>query len=105
MTKKEYLIDELMKNCSCKDKFLIETIYKIVNDCDWKIFCSYMGDYDHPEERVQAEKEMNMKLEKIIAENPENKVYVDFVKSSLNEKCEIRDFYNANFHSMNEEKR
>lgn len=39
-------------------------IYKAINKFDWEVFCSYMADYDHPEERKAAREKLNSIREK-----------------------------------------
>ena len=57
MKKSEAYIEKLSK------KFWIgiptmKTIYEAINKYDWDCFCSQMGDYDHPGERVAAAKKL-----------------------------------------------
>ncbi len=93
MKKSEVYIEKLSK------KFMIDiptmtSIYEAINKRDWAVFCSYMGDYDHPGERVAAKKEFDsfksnysLSLQKTISE------VEDFMKSD--------DDYNI--HKMEEE--
>ena len=58
MKKSEAYIEKLSK------KFMVgvptmKSIYEAINKRDWDVFNSQMGDYDHPGERVAAEKKLN----------------------------------------------
>ena len=107
MTKKEYLIGRLHDHISYVDRKTIEVIFDSINKRDWAVFCSQMGDYDHPSERVQAEKELEAEFEKIT--HPFGSLSypvleaVDLVKKNLSYDCETGNFYHTNFHSMNDE--
>lgn len=57
MKKSEVYIENLGKKFKCLSAANIKLIYEKVNQLDWKIFCSYMADYDQPQERVAAEAE------------------------------------------------
>lgn len=98
MTNKEYVINKLVKLVSL-DSETVEKVYSIINARDWKIFCSYMGDYDHPYERVQAEEEMNKAFQEI-AVSPE---VIEVIKSNLKPDSELGAFYDKNFHNMTKE--
>lgn len=103
MTKKDYLIEKLTSSeisNDCFDKDTIEKVYEIVNTRDWAIFCSEMGDYDHPAERVAARETFKQEILKI----SENKT--DSEKSQIEvlvKAIENSSFYHENFHSMDEE--
>lgn len=104
MTNKEFLIAELHKHCGDVDLKTVEHIFQIINKRDWADFCSQMGDYDHPEERVFAEKEMNDKLEELAGNSYALQDAVAYVLRAL--KMDIyptSSFYHRNFHKMNEE--
>lgn len=107
MTKKEYLIGRLHDHISYVDRKTVEVIYEAINKRDWAVFCSQMGDYDHPSERVQAEKDLEAELGKIT--HPFGVLSysvleaVDVIKKELSYDFEIGKFYRANFHSMNDE--
>ena len=104
MTKREKLIGMLAEGIASVDRKTIETIFEIYNDYDWKVFCSYMGDYDHPGERVAAEKEMNEKFDKLAGESPEVAEAIKYVVGSLTTfENPIRNYYHENFHTLNEE--
>ena len=50
MKRSEVLIQKITKTFNISEATAAD-IYKIVNDFDWKVFCSYMADdRDHPEE-------------------------------------------------------
>ena len=69
-----------------------------------KFFCSQMGDYDHPMERVYAEKEMNEKFEKLAGESYALQDAIAYVKRSLEmDIYPTKNYYNKNFHTLNEE--
>lgn len=58
MKKREVYIEKISKEfrislATAKD------IYEAINKYDYACFCSYMGDYDYPQERVAAEKDLN----------------------------------------------
>ena len=95
-TNKEHLIEMLQKETKLSSGGVLD-LFDIINEYDWAVFCSYMGDYDHPEERVKAEKVLDEKLSHY-QENDWKKVW-----SLLNEKGEIHSFYHDNFHHMEEE--
>lgn len=108
MTNKEYLINELWNHHEFVDKKTIEVIFKAFNKRDWAVFCSQMGDYDHPSERVQAEKDLEAELEKIT--HPFGSLSypileaVEAVKQGLTYGVnKTSSFYRNNFHKMNEE--
>lgn len=54
-TNKEHLIEMLQKETKVSLGEVSE-LFDIINEYEWSCFCSYMGDYDHPGERVQAKK-------------------------------------------------
>lgn len=60
MKRSEVLIQKIAKTFNISEATAAD-IYKIVNTFDWKVFCSYMADYDHPEERVKAKKVLDEK--------------------------------------------
>lgn len=60
MKKYEVYIKKLAKEFNISEATATE-VYKIINEYDWAVFISYMADYDHPEERVKAEKVLNEK--------------------------------------------
>lgn len=60
MKKYEVYIKKLSKEFNISEATATE-VYKIINEYDWAVFISYMADYDHPEERVKAEKVLNEK--------------------------------------------
>lgn len=60
MKKYEVYIKKLAKKFNISEATATE-VYKIINEYDWAVFISYMADYDHPEERVKAEKVLNEK--------------------------------------------
>ena len=104
MTKKDNLIYLLAEGISSVDRKTVEEIFNIINECDWKVFCSQMGDYDHPMERVYAEKEMNEKLEKLSGNSYTLQDAVAYVSRSL--KMDIypaSKYYNKNFHTLNQD--
>lgn len=43
-------------------------IYKSTNTYDWTVFCSQMGDYDHPGERVAAKEKFENEMS-VFSEN------------------------------------
>ena len=96
-TNKEYLIEMLLKETglSCVD--VVEEIFNIINEYDWAVFCSQMGDYDHPGERIAAKEELDEKLSHY-PERTWKKVW-----ELLKGDGEISDFYHNNFHKLEEE--
>lgn len=109
MTNKEHLIDllmwELEKEKTDCSRELVEKIFDVVNKKDWKVFCSQMGDFDHPGERIQAKKEMEQELEKL---NPCNVYCIKKAIVIINFQLEFsisgtNDFYTKHFHTMNQE--
>lgn len=104
MTNKEYLIKSLHNLCDYVNINVVEEVYKIINEYDWAVFCSQMGDYDHPTERVQAEKVMNEKLDELSNKNEKYAKAVSCIKQNLTEDIsKLCDFYSRNFHNMNKE--
>lgn len=105
MTKKEHLIDMLYAHAPSElHKSCVEKIFEIINKRDWAIFCSQMGDYDHPMERVYAEKECEEELNKLIGNSGVLADCVGYVLRSL--KMDIypaSKFYHENFHTLDEE--
>jgi len=95
-TNKEHLIEMLQKETKLSFGGVLD-LFDIINEYDWAVFCSYMGDYDYPGERVQAKKVLDEKLSHY-QENDWKKVW-----SLLNEDGEIHSFYHDNFHHMKEE--
>lgn len=75
------------------DREVANEIYKAINKRDWAYFCSYMADYDKPQERHAADKifkefiEKSGQLEELI-----NKI-ADYMKSDER----------YNIHKMNDE--
>lgn len=61
MTNKQHLIT-IIKLITKIDIKTIESIFEIINKYDWAVFCSYMGEYDHPEERYEAKKTLHESL-------------------------------------------
>lgn len=95
-TNKEHLIEMLQKETKVSLGGVSE-LFDIINEYEWSCFCSYMGDYDHPGERVQAKKVLDEKLSHY-PERTWKKVW-----SLLKEDGEIHSFYNDKFHHMTEE--
>lgn len=105
MTKKEHLIDLLMEHNSECSRELVEKIFDIINKKDWKDFCSQMGDFDHPGERIQAKKDMELELEKLnLYKLPAIDNCVNLIKYDLTYfGGKVERFYSQNFHTLNEE--
>ena len=53
MTKKEAYIQKISSNFRISEA-TAKDVYEIINKYDCDVFCSYMADYDHPEERAAA---------------------------------------------------
>lgn len=56
MTNKEFLLQMLQAETTdiSNEHFPVETVkevFEIINEYDWAVFCSQMGDYDHPNDR------------------------------------------------------
>lgn len=98
-TNKEHLVEMVLKELGFSDssKEVVEEIFKIINEYDWAVFCSYMADYDCPGERVQAKKVLDEKSSFYKKETFEK------IWSLLKEGGEIHSFYNDKFHHMDEE--
>lgn len=43
-TNKEYLLEEIRKETGLSSGGVLD-IFEIINDYDWKVFCSQMGDF------------------------------------------------------------
>lgn len=99
MTNKEKFISSVA-TITFVDKEVVEKLFEIVNERDWAIFCSQMGDYDHPGERVAANEKFNQKVHDMVDGlselGREAHLYViDLINHS--------EFYSKHFHTMNEE--
>ena len=95
-TNKEYLIEQIQS----KTKLSIGAVtdlFEIIDNYNWKVFESQMGDYDHPEERISAKKVLDEKLQ-CYREEEWKKVW-----NLLNGNSETALFYDDNFHKMDEE--
>lgn len=109
MTKKEHLIELLFAHCPGNvDKKCVEVCFDIINKYDWAVFCSQMGDYDHPGERKQAKEDMEKQLYEFThpfgTESFVMKEVVEHVQRNLEgDIYEASKFYNNNFHHMSEE--
>lgn len=68
--------------------------YDAINKYDWACFNSYMADFDHPEERVEAEKELN-KFKNLYS--PEFQKVLNKVQAFM------KDDEEYNIHEMNKE--
>ena len=95
-TNKEYLIEMLQKETKLSGGGVLD-LFDIINEYDWKVFCSQMGDYDHPGERISAKEELDKKLS-YYPERTWKKVW-----ELLKGDNEISNFYHNNFHKMKEE--
>lgn len=79
-------------------------VFKDINDYDWAVFCSQMGDYDHPGERKVAEEGLaktlcgittkyNLKEEqfkKLVEAVNSNKEYKEFFHKCTMNLCGLR---------------
>lgn len=97
MTKKENLIQMLSKEFN-EEVSKVEKGFEIINKREWAIFCSYMGDYDHPEERTQAEKDFEKESEEFDKEFMQK---MDKIFEDIQSGC--GKYYHDNFHKMSEE--
>lgn len=70
------------------------TIYHAINEYDWTVFCSYMGDYDHPRERVAAEEQLNSFKNSC---SPEMQELIDSIQKYMDSDKEY------NIHNMDRE--
>lgn len=95
-TNKEYLIEMLQKETKLSLGGVSE-LFDIINEYDWTCFCSQMGDFDCPGERVQAKKVLDEKLSHYQKEDWEK------VWSLLKNYGEIQLFYHEHFHTLKEE--
>lgn len=96
-TNKEYLIEILQKETGLSEDGVLD-IFEIINEYDWKVFCSQMADFDRPGERVEAKKVLDEKL-KSYPERTWKKVW-NLLEEGENE---IRKFYDEHFHTMRKE--
>lgn len=96
MTNNEFLLQMLQAETKLSNGGILD-LFQIINEYDWAVFCSQMGDYDHPGERVQAKKVLDEKLS-AYREEDWKKVW-----KLLKEDGEIRNFYNSHFHTMKDE--
>ena len=49
MTNKEFLLQMLQAETKLSNGGILD-LFQIINEYDWAVFCSQMGDYDHPGE-------------------------------------------------------
>lgn len=105
MTNKEHLIDLLMEHNSECSRELVEKIFDIINKKDWVDFCSQMGDYDHPGERIRAKEVMEQELEELnLYKVPAIDNCINLIKYDLDFfGSKIERFYSEHFHSMDQE--
>lgn len=99
MTRREKLIADLKKELDSVTIETIEKVFNLVHARDFAIFCSYMGDYDHPGERVAAEET----FKKAIADIEQHSIYPMYVLEGVVNTIEKSDYYNKNFHHMGED--
>lgn len=69
MTRKEALLAKIKDEtfAMCKPE-AVDKVYEAVNKRDWAIFCSQMGDYDQPGERVRAKEVFEKEIAEIAAD-------------------------------------
>ena len=104
MTNKEFLINQLTGACPSVTKEAVKEIFEMVNKKDWKDFCSQMGDYDHPEERIEARKELENSKEKFVAGNSVLESAFNYIQTHLDSRDYPEGkFYSKNFHNMSDE--
>lgn len=101
MTNNEFLLQMLQaETTDISNEHLpaetVKEVFEIINEYDWAVFCSQMGDYDHPGERVRAKQVLNEKLSFYVVAGPQ-------IWKLLKEDGEIRNFYNSHFHTMKDE--
>lgn len=87
MTHKDKIIDMIVEKTGA-DRAAVERGYMLVHKKECDIFCSYMGDYDHPEEREEAEQEFNEKA------TPLDHTIDELLKRGN----PIGNYYNEHFH-------
>ncbi len=94
MKRSEVLIQKIAKTFNISEATAAD-IYKIVNDFDWKVFCSYMADdRDHPEERTEARHELIAKRNN----------YSENFRETFDEiETFIHNWEEYNIHKMDEE--
>ncbi len=94
MKRSEVLIQKIAKTFNISEETAAD-IYKIVNEFDWKVFCSYMADdRDHPEERTEARHELIAKR---------NNYSEDFRETFDEIETFIHNQEDYNIHKMDEE--
>lgn len=96
-TNKEYLLEEIRKETGLSNGAVLD-IFEIINEYDWKVFCSQMGDYDHPEERETAKKILDEKLSSY-SKRTWKKVW-KLLEETDNH---ISSFYIKHFHNLKDE--
>lgn len=93
MKRSEAYIEEISKKFRMSPA-TAKAVYEAINKYDSDMFCSQMGDYDHPEERAAAEKKLNSF----------KNCYSETFQKVINQ---VQDFMKAdenyNIHKMNEE--
>lgn len=94
-TNKEHLI-EMLQNETKLSLAGVSDLFDIINEYDWAVFCSQMGDYDHPGERVIARQKMESRLSFYIPDVVSN------IQQILRGDGECGKFYRKYFHAMKE---
>lgn len=95
MTNKQHLINTI--NLISKIGIeTVESVFEIINKYDWAVFCSFMDDYDHPEERRVAEKALHESLKNYGAN-------ASVIFEMLHDDSYTAKFYNDNFHHMDDD--
>ena len=105
MTNMRHLIEMLIEKCPVEvDERTIIDIFEAIHKKEWKYFCSYMGDYDHPSERVEADDELEGTLNRIAKNSDDIRRAIDFELETLDDtSSEIGRFYSAKFHHMGDD--
>jgi hypothetical protein len=93
MKKSEAYIEKISKEFRLSPA-TAKVTYDAINKYDWECFNSLMGDFDHPEERVAAEKELN-KFKNLYS--PEFQKVLNKVQQYMKDDTEY------NIHEMNKD--
>ena len=108
-TNREHLIEMLFQHCPGNvTKQVVEECFKIINKYDWAVFCSQMGDYDHPGERIHAKEVMEKELEEfkhpfgtVCYTNIEVAEHV--IRNLTMDIYPAHNFYHQHFHNLEKE--
>jgi hypothetical protein len=104
MTNREFLIQELCSGCKYISKDIVEQIFDIINEKDWRLFSVNVSDECSQELKVQANAECFSKLDKLVNGNVDISNSVSHIYISLlPDIYDTGKFYAEHFFEMNNE--